>query len=61
MMGLDDETEEDDLIEAAKRMKEKCAAAGLTPSEVIAPLPGAAPVETISDAQPLTPDPELEP
>ena len=64
MMGLDDETEEDDMINAASRLKAKCAAAGLHVSEVIPPMPGAAPTETIDEtapAEPLTPTPEPEP
>lgn len=57
MLGLDDETEEDDLIASALRLKQKCEAVGLSVSEVIPPAPGAAAVQ-IAEAEQEQSDPQ---
>jgi capsid protein len=60
MLGMDDETEEDDLIASAVRFKKKCEAAGINPLEVIPPPPGSPNVLIEQQDEDEPPKPESE-
>jgi len=57
MLGLDEESETDDMIEAAVRIKARCDAAGISVAEIIPPNQAGAQIQIAQDqAEILTPD-----